>query len=206
MRVMGLAGRWLASGWMALAIAVGCGSESDGPMATAAGTAGTAGKGGSGGGAGTGGGTAGSPVEAGSDTGAGGSKAEGGIATDAMDEWLDAAGDTAREGGVAPPTLSATGFFKSIGADGGLVLGDGVRLYEPRYKLWSDGADKTRWVYLPPNSKIDNTDQDHWVLPVGAKLWKEFALNGKRIETRLIHHVGPGPDDYLYATYWWKTN
>jgi hypothetical protein len=61
-------------------------------------------------------------------------------------------------------------------------------------------------VYLPPGSKIDNTDQDHWVLPVGAKFWKEFALNGKRIETRLVYHVGPGADDYLYATYWWKTN
>ena len=44
------------------------------------------------------------------------------------------------------------------------------------------------------------------MLPVGAKFWKEFALNGKRIETRLVQHVGPGPNDYLYATYWWKTN
>jgi hypothetical protein len=144
----------------------------------------------SGGGAGTAGGGTGGAVEAGAD---------------ARDAIVDTPIlDPATDAGGAPATLSATGFFKSIGADGGLVLGDGVRPYEPRYKLWSDGADKQRWVYLPPNTKINNSDQDHWVLPVGAKFWKEFALNGKRIETRLIWHVGPGPDDYLYATYHWK--
>jgi hypothetical protein len=154
---------------------------------------------------GTGGASGGSSAEGGPD-GAGGGKTEGG-SPDALDETSDAGiVDAGSDGPVAPPTLSATGFFKSIGADGGLVLGDGVRAYEPRYKLWSDGADKKRWVYLPPGTKIDNTDQDHWVLPVGAKFWKEFALNGKRIETRLVYHVGPGPNDYLYATYWWKTN
>jgi len=100
--------------------------------------------------------------------------------------------------------LSATGFFKSIGADGGLALADGVRPYEPRYKLWSDGADKSRWFYLPPGTQIDNSDQDHWVFPMGTKFWKEFSINGKRIETRLVEHFGPGPDDYRYVTYWWK--
>jgi hypothetical protein len=59
-------------------------------------------------------------------------------------------------------------------------------------------------VYLPPNSKIDNTDQDHWSFPVGSKFWKEFSINGKRIETRLVYRYGPGTDDYIYATYWWK--
>ena len=125
---MGLGARRLAFSWMLLAIIVGCGSESDGPTATATGTAGGGGKGGSGGGAGmAGAGTAGSPAEAGPDTGAGGSKMEAGPSTDAMDEWLDAAAEAAGDGGGAPPTLSATGFFKSIGADGGVVLGDGVR-------------------------------------------------------------------------------
>jgi hypothetical protein len=151
---------------------------------------------------GVGGASAGSHAEGGPDTGGSGNS-EAGSEADALDAALV---DTAPDGPTAPPTLSATGFFTSIAPDGGFVLADGVRPYEPRYKLWSDGADKKRWVYLPPGTKIDNTDQDHWVLPVGAKFWKEFALNGKRIETRLIEHVGPGPDDYLYATYWWKTD
>ncbi len=108
---------------------------------------------------------------------------------------------------ATPPlaaTLHATGFFQSIAADGSLVLSDGVREYTPRYQLWSDGAQKKRWVYLPPGFKIDTSDPNHWTLPVGAKFWKEFAIDGKRVETRLIERFGGGPDDFLYATYWWK--
>src|SRR5262249_5689943 len=58
--------------------------------------------------------------------------------------------------------------------------------FEPGYRLWSDGADKRRWVRLPPDSRIDTSDPDHWSLPVGTELWKEFSLGGVRLETRLV--------------------
>jgi hypothetical protein len=113
--------------------------------------------------------------------------------------------DSGRPGAppMPPPTLSATGLFKSIAANGTLVLGDGVQEYQPKYTLWSDGAAKTRWVRLPPGSKIDSTDPNHWSFPVGTKFWKEFAVNGKRLETRLVWRFGPGPDDFLYVAYGW---
>src|SRR5258706_8342489 len=188
---------------MALALFVGC-SSSDAPVVP--GTGGASGGGGAGAGglgmAGTAGGTSREAGPDGSEAGPGDA-----MTIDVLDESSDGAVfDMASDvmAPPAPPTLSATGFFKSIAGDGGIVLGNGVRHYEPRYKLWSDGADKTRWFYLPPGTKIDNSDQDHWSFPVGAKFWKEFAIGGKRIETRLVYRFGPGRDDYLYATYWWK--
>jgi hypothetical protein len=103
-----------------------------------------------------------------------------------------------------PPTLSATGFFTGLNNDGSLKLATGVMEFQPKYALWSDGAEKKRWVYIPPGTKIDTTDPDHWSFPVGTKFWKEFALSGKRIETRLVERFGPGQDDFIFAAYWWQ--
>jgi hypothetical protein len=126
------------------------------------------------------------------------------------DEGGDAASDVDLDskGNVMPPsppaTLMASGLFTGLNANGTLVLATGVEPFTPKYALWSDGADKSRWVYLPPGAKIDTSDPDHWSVPVGTKFWKEFAVQGKRVETRLIWRFGPGPDDFLYAAYWWK--
>jgi hypothetical protein len=103
-----------------------------------------------------------------------------------------------------PATLMASGLFTGTNANGTLRLATGVEAFEPKYALWSDGADKARWVYLPPGEKIDTSDPDHWSFPVGTKFWKEFSIAGKRVETRLIEKFGPGRDDFLYAAYWWK--
>lgn len=83
--------------------------------------------------------------------------------------------------------LSETGLFTKD--DNGKLTANtaaGVRVFEPAYPLWSDGAVKRRWIKLPPNARVDTTDMDHWKLPKGTKLWKEFAYDGKRKETRLI--------------------
>jgi hypothetical protein len=100
--------------------------------------------------------------------------------------------------------LSETGLFKSVASDGTLNLQDGVQEYQPMYSLWADGAEKTRWIYLPPGTQIDTTDLDHWSFPAGTKFWKEFALGGQRLETRLLWIYGPGADDFLLVTYWWN--
>jgi len=71
--------------------------------------------------------------------------------------------------------------------------------YSPQYPLWSDGARKTRWIYLPPHTSVDATDPDEWVFPVGTKLWKEFAWS-RRVETRYLELT---PAGWAYATYVW---
>jgi hypothetical protein len=78
--------------------------------------------------------------------------------------------------------------------------------FEPTYWLWSDGADKRRWLRLPPGTQIDATAMDHWVFPIGTKLWKEFSLDGVRLETRLIERYGGGPEDYWMGAFVWNAD
>jgi len=105
---------------------------------------------------------------------------------------------------VAPPAytaLSQTGFHTS--ADGLAVPGQ-ARAFAPAFALWSDGAEKSRWIALPDGERIDTRDMDHWLFPVGTRAWKEFALAGMRLETRLIERWGPGPNDYFMGTFVWN--
>lgn len=103
----------------------------------------------------------------------------------------------------APAMLSETGLFTAR-VDGELMLAEGVREFQPRYPLWSDGAEKHRYVYLPPGTQIDTSDVDHWVFPVGTKFWKSFVSGGQLVETRLIERTGAELGDWRFATYWWE--
>ena len=77
-----------------------------------------------------------------------------------------------------PAKLSETGLDR-----------DGVVPYTPLFELWSDGATKRRFLYLPPGATIDKSDPNDWSFPVGTKLWKEFSVNGVKVETRLLARV-----------------
>lgn len=99
------------------------------------------------------------------------------------------------------PRLSETGLYASI-ADG--TLAEHVQPYTPNFPLWTDGAEKKRWFYLPPGSTIDTTDPDDWRYPVGTKFWKEFGRDGVRIETRLLEKVGPGDEAWAAIAYLWN--
>jgi hypothetical protein len=93
-----------------------------------------------------------------------------------------------------PTLLSETGLYGDFSAR---TLADGVRPYSVRYELWADGATKERYLYLPPGAQIDTTDMDHWVFPVGTKVWKHFRVEGRLIETRLLYK--------LSANQWWRS-
>jgi len=101
----------------------------------------------------------------------------------------------------APPgLLSKTGLY----ADMATKRVDPKNLsYSPQYPLWSDGAHKRRWVYLPAGRRIDAARQDDWVFPVGTRFWKEFTFD-TRVETRYIEKVRPGA--WRFATYVWNAD
>ncbi|NVB85645.1 MAG: hypothetical protein HOV81_45190 [Kofleriaceae bacterium] len=101
---------------------------------------------------------------------------------------------------VLPAQLSQTGLFADIASE---TLAPGVMPYTPRFALWSDGATKRRWIYLPPDTQIDSTDPDAWNFPPGTKLWKEFTRDGVRVETRILFKHGAASTDWTMAAYVW---
>lgn len=100
--------------------------------------------------------------------------------------------------GGPPERLSQTGCFEASDPKRPV---DALVPYEPNARLWSDGATKRRWVALPDNGQITVRADGSFELPPGAVLVKEFAVDGKLVETRFFvrqednaHWVG-----YTYA-------
>jgi hypothetical protein len=102
----------------------------------------------------------------------------------------------------APERLSETGLFTDVAGES---LAPGVMAYAPQFELWSDGAEKRRWLWLPPGTRIDTSNMDSWVFPKGTKFWKEFTRNGVRVETRLLEKRGSG-DDWVALAYLWRSD
>lgn len=97
-----------------------------------------------------------------------------------------------------PMSLFETGLYAD---DSMAQLAAGVRPFTPRSPLWSDGASKRRFLYLPPGTRIDVSDIDGWVFPVGTKAWKEFADGNTLIETRLVEKR---PEGWFMMAYAWN--
>jgi uncharacterized repeat protein (TIGR03806 family) len=52
--------------------------------------------------------------------------------------------------------------------------------------LWSDGAEKDRWIALPDGKRITIGADGDFDLPAGSVVMKTFRVEEKRIETRLL--------------------
>ena len=63
---------------------------------------------------------------------------------------------------------------------------EGLIPYGVNAALWSDGADKERFLAIPDGQKITAKPDGDLDLPVGSVLVKTFSFGGKRIETRLF--------------------
>ena len=96
-----------------------------------------------------------------------------------------------------PQSLRETGLFVAGSAD---TIRPELVPFAPQYPLWSDGATKRRWLYLPPGTFIDASQPDAWEFPRGTRLWKEFSLE-RPVETRLIERLDDG--SWRFATYVW---
>jgi hypothetical protein len=105
--------------------------------------------------------------------------------------------------GAAEARLSETGLYVDTARR---RLASGVTPFEPRFQLWSDGAVKRRFIFLPPGTQIDTSNPDRWNFPVGARLWKEFERDGVIVETRMLLKTGPDPADWDMAVYIWRAD
>jgi hypothetical protein len=101
--------------------------------------------------------------------------------------------------GALPERLSSTGLHAGTPE----TLAPDVFGFRPRFELWSDGASKRRFIWLPPGTQIDTSDMDSWQFPTGTKVWKEFSRDGVRIETRLLQRNERG---WIGVAYLWQTD
>jgi uncharacterized repeat protein (TIGR03806 family) len=182
--------------------ALGCGSNDGSDMGSPAGT----GAGGQAtGGAQTGGGSsAGALAGGGSGAGTGGAAAgTGGAGGGGGSGGGTATGCVVSETDDAQPLLlSQTGCIDMAHP---AQPAPGLVPYSVRSALWSDGASKERFLRLPAGMKIhvldcaaepmlctdpgmggNGEDDGHWDMPVGTVLVKNFSIEDKHIETRLL--------------------
>lgn len=121
-----------------------------------------------------------------------------------------------------PRKLSETGLFASTKDN---IPAAGLIPYSVNAPLWSDGAEKERFIALPGDGKIEFEDVVYphgpdypdvgWRFPDGTVLVKTFAFESgnasekgnaatsKRLETRILQYRKmPGNDDEYGAQYW----
>lgn len=107
-------------------------------------------------------------------------------------------------GPASPLSLHCAGLYADLARG---IIACGLTEYAPAYELWSDGAVKRRWVALPEGTRVDASDPDAFVYPVGTQFWKEFQVmsNGelRRAETRLLRKVERG---WVFTTYVWSAD
>ncbi|MBD2842372.1 SO2930 family diheme c-type cytochrome [Erythrobacter rubeus] len=101
-----------------------------------------------------------------------------------------------------PRTLEEFGFF--IHADAQIPT-LGVVPYELNTPLFSDGADKLRFVYVPDGTAIEPDGEGLLQFPVGSAIIKTFAFGEgderQLIETRVLLHRADG---WLALPYRWN--
>jgi uncharacterized repeat protein (TIGR03806 family) len=100
---------------------------------------------------------------------------------------------------VWPALLSQTG---CVDPSKPTEMAKGLVPYGVNTELWSDGATKRRFIGLPDGTTIHVAADGDFDLPNGAVVVKEFSVDGKRLETRLLrHHLG---GEWTGATYVWN--
>lgn len=104
-----------------------------------------------------------------------------------------------------PELLSAYHFFRDAGARDPNAR---VTAYDLNTPLWSDGALKFRYVYIPAGAQAQYSDEHVFDFPVGTVLIKTFAFaadmrrpneNVRFLETRLLIRRAEGWVAYPYV-------
>jgi len=105
-----------------------------------------------------------------------------------------------------PVLLSETGLFASVKDH---RPAPGLIPYSVNAPLWSDGADKERFLAIPGDGLIDYTDNRGWNFPEGTVLVKTFSVrlrandptSRRRLETRLLTRQ---QGEWVGYTYIWN--
>jgi uncharacterized repeat protein (TIGR03806 family) len=113
----------------------------------------------------------------------------------------------ANTNGAIPKLLSQTGAFRNVR---NLEPEDYLLPYDLNVPFWSDGAEKKRWICVPPGEVIHFEPTGEWKFPPGTIFVKHFELatnesnpaRVRRLETRLL--VCDDSGEVYGATYKWR--
>lgn len=102
-----------------------------------------------------------------------------------------------------PQTISASGIYANLET---LEPSAGLVPYDVNAPLWSDGAEKDRYLALPGVERIGWRADDAWAFPLGTVLVKTFRLprvrgvesTAIRVETRVLLLSPDGWEGYSY--------
>ncbi len=97
---------------------------------------------------------------------------------------------------IAP---SAPSSLRATGCEGDPA---GAIHYDVASPLWSDGADKERFVVIPKGESARTTADGDIKFPVGTVAVKTFKVDGKKVETRLF--IQHSLDTWVGYTYAWS--
>jgi uncharacterized repeat protein (TIGR03806 family) len=109
-------------------------------------------------------------------------------------------GSSGGPGGQIPTQLSDWGCFDAADITS---FSDSVIPYDINALLWSDDADKGRFIAIPDGTTVNRDSEGRLDFPVGSVIGKHFRLNGELIETRLLLHHQP-PHGWKGYTYEWN--
>jgi putative heme-binding domain-containing protein len=109
--------------------------------------------------------------------------------------------DDAARNADFPLTLRATGLFASIPDQSS---SPGVIPYAINAPMWADGATARHWIALPGVEAIRHIDKNkEWpkesVWPKDSVLAKTLSLDGRKVETQILHYDGRAWSGYSYA-------
>ncbi|OBV11447.1 SO2930 family diheme c-type cytochrome [Erythrobacter dokdonensis] len=114
-----------------------------------------------------------------------------------------AVSDAAVQGESFPRKLSDFGFFAEAARQ---VPAAGVTPYALNTPLWSDGAEKLRFIYLPQGTQLAAEGDGLLRFPVGSAIIKTFAFGEgearRLIETRVLLHRAEG---WVALPYRWNS-
>lgn len=101
-----------------------------------------------------------------------------------------------------PRTLGEFGFFTDVSGRSPSVE---LIPYDLNTPLWSDGADKLRYIYVPEGAQITANGEGLLQFPIGSAIIKTFAFgegeDQRFIETRVLLHR---EDGWLALPYRWN--
>lgn len=101
-----------------------------------------------------------------------------------------------------PATIKETNLFIESNPNSPVAA---LSRYEIRVPFWSDGAEKTRFAFVPANEKITlRKNGDGFDFPNGVSFVKHFKSGDTNIETRVITKKSDG--SWHYASYIWESD